>query len=118
MDGKDPLVTNDDEDSDKEDDIIKSDDNLFLIALANRDVATLEVHGLYPVARMLMFFTAIEQYDWFHNLMVYYLIIWFIISVYNEAEGSFYCHHDVPISSYPVCMEWLSYDPEDPKPGE
>ncbi|XP_014473134.1 PREDICTED: periodic tryptophan protein 1 homolog [Dinoponera quadriceps] len=81
VDGRDPLVTNDDDDSDKEDDIIKSDDNLLLIALANKDVATLEVH------------------------------------VYNEAEGSFYCHHDIPISSYPVCMEWLSYDPEDPKPG-
>lgn len=52
VDGKDPLVVNEDEDSDKEDDIIKNDDNLFLIALANKDVATLEVHGLYQIARM------------------------------------------------------------------
>lgn len=47
VDGKDLLVTNNDEDSDKEDDIIKSDDNLFLIAQTDKDVATLEVHGLY-----------------------------------------------------------------------
>ncbi|XP_011642798.1 periodic tryptophan protein 1 homolog [Pogonomyrmex barbatus] len=82
FDGKDPLVTNDeDDDSDKEDDIIKADDNLVLIGHVEGDASILEVF------------------------------------VYNESEGSFYCHHDILLPSFPLCIEWLNYDPVDPKPG-
>lgn len=48
-DGKDPFITNDDEDSDKEDDIIKPDDNLVLIGHVERDASILEVFGLYKI---------------------------------------------------------------------
>lgn len=44
-DGKDPLITNDDEDSDKEDDIIKNDDNLLLFGHVEGDACILEVFG-------------------------------------------------------------------------
>lgn len=44
--GKDPLVTNDDDDSDKEDDIIKVDDNLVLVGHIEGDASILEVFGL------------------------------------------------------------------------
>ncbi|XP_020286364.1 periodic tryptophan protein 1 homolog isoform X2 [Pseudomyrmex gracilis] len=81
-DGKDPLITNDDDDdSDKEDDIIKVDDNLVLVGHIERDASILEVF------------------------------------VYNEREGSFYCHHDILLPSVPLCLEWLNYDPADSKPG-
>lgn len=45
--GKDPFITNDDEDSEKEDDIIKADDNLVLIGHVEGDASILEVFGLY-----------------------------------------------------------------------
>ncbi|XP_024881341.1 periodic tryptophan protein 1 homolog [Temnothorax curvispinosus] len=80
-DGKDPLVTNDEEDSDKEDDIIKADDNLVLFGHVAGDASILEVF------------------------------------VYNEREGSFYCHHDILLPSFPLCIEWLNYDPTNPKPS-
>ncbi|XP_036148682.1 periodic tryptophan protein 1 homolog isoform X2 [Monomorium pharaonis] len=78
---EDPLVTNDDEDSDKDDDIIKPDDNLVLFGHVEGDASILEVF------------------------------------VYNEREGSFYCHHDILLSSFPLCIEWLNYDPTNPKPS-
>ncbi|KAL6431130.1 hypothetical protein ACFW04_007098 [Cataglyphis niger] len=79
--GKDPFITNDDEDSEKEDDIIKADDNLVLIGHVEGDASILEVF------------------------------------VYNEREGSFYCHHDILLPSFPLCIEWLNYDSADTKPG-
>ncbi|EZA55869.1 hypothetical protein DMN91_010728 [Ooceraea biroi] len=79
--GKDPFITNSEADSDDEDDIIKSDDNLLLFGHVEEDASTLEVF------------------------------------VYNEREGSFYCHHDILLSSIPMCVEWLNYDTSDPKPG-
>ena len=80
-DGKDPLVTRDDDDSEKEDDTIKDDDNLVLVGHVEGDSSILEVF------------------------------------VYNEAEGSFYCHHDILLPSFPLCVEWLNYDPADSKPS-
>ncbi|XP_011869774.1 PREDICTED: periodic tryptophan protein 1 homolog [Vollenhovia emeryi] len=79
--GKDPLITNDEEDSDKEDDIIKADDNLVLFGHVEGDASILEVF------------------------------------VYNDREGSFYCHHDILLPSFPLCIEWLDYDPTSPKPS-
>lgn len=82
-DGKDPLIKSEetDDDSEKEDDIIKSDDNLVLIGHVDGDASILEIF------------------------------------VYNEAEGSFYCHHDILLPSFPLCIEWLSFDPSDPMPA-
>ncbi|XP_043499562.1 periodic tryptophan protein 1 homolog [Polistes fuscatus] len=82
-DGKDPLIKSEetDDDSEKEDDIIKSDDNLVLIGHVDGDASILEIF------------------------------------VYNEAEGSFYCHHDILLPSFPLCIEWLSFDPSDAMPA-
>lgn len=80
--GRDPLVTkDDDEDSEKEDDGIKSTDNLVLVGHVDGDASILEVY------------------------------------VHNEAEDSFYCHHDILLPSFPLCIEWLNYDPIESKPS-
>lgn len=37
--------------------------------------------------------------------------------MYNEIENSFYVHHDFLLPSYPLCIEWMNYDPETKESG-
>lgn len=62
------------ESDEKEDLIIKSDDNLFVVGKMEEDCSCLEVY------------------------------------VYNESEDNLYVHHDIVLESFPLCLEWLSFD--------
>ena len=39
------------------------------------------------------------------------------VYVYNDVEDALYVHHDILLQSFPLTLEWLSYDPENDKKG-
>lgn len=59
----------------REDLVIKKDDNMFVVGKMEEDCSCLEVY------------------------------------IYNESEDNLYVHHDIVLESFPLCLEWLSYDP-------
>lgn len=42
-----------------------------------------------------------------------------VFAVYSENDNHNYCHHEVLLSAFPLALEWLDFDPEQPdKKGE
>lgn len=39
------------------------------------------------------------------------------VYVYNDVEDAFYVHHDLVLPSFPLALEWLSFNPETDKKG-
>lgn len=40
-----------------------------------------------------------------------------IFSVYNDVEDALYVHHDILLPSFPLALEWLSYEPGEETKG-
>lgn len=39
--------------------------------------------------------------------------------MYSETDNHNYCHHEILLSAFPLALEWLDFDPEQPdKKGE
>lgn len=37
-----------------------------------------------------------------------------LFAVYNEEDDHSYSHHEVLLAAFPLALEWLDYDPEQP----
>lgn len=33
------------------------------------------------------------------------------VNIYEEADDNLYTHHDVMLPSFPLCLEWINYEP-------
>ncbi len=93
----DPYLENpdlDDDQSDIEDMIIKPTDNLALVGHVEGNAAILEVYG----KRVILQFTPAS-------------LTFVSIPVYNDVEDALYIHHDILLPSFPMCLEWLNFEP-------
>ena len=37
-----------------------------------------------------------------------------IVSVYSEGEDHAFSHHEILLTAFPLALEWLDFDPEQP----
>lgn len=37
------------------------------------------------------------------------------VYIHNEEEGSLYCHHDLFLPAFPLCIEWMDFEPGQPQ---
>lgn len=109
---EDPYVMDpnfEDDASDIEDFVIKPTDNLLLAGHVEGDASTLEVYGKASKKPLSVQFFGLKIAVW----NAFYFLVFV---VYNDVEDALYVHHDILLPSFPLALEWLSYEPgEDTK---
>jgi len=93
----------DDLDSDEEPDefMIKPDDNLIVCGHVDGDVCMLEVYG----SKITLSLNLNEIYT-FNQVFI------LCTAVFNNDKGEFFIHNDMFLPSYPICLEWLDFNPK------
>ena len=86
------------DEEEREDFNIRSTDNLILAGHVEGDSSSLEVR--INELKLVINETGLSQ-----------------VYVYNDVEDALYVHHDILLPSFPLALEWLSFDPESDKGG-
>ena len=93
------------ESSEEEEDFkIYPTDNLVCVGKADQDYSSVEVHGTPPLHRDC-------SCGWSNPAPPCPPPP----SVYSEKEDHSYCHHEVLLSAFPLTLEWMDFDPDEPK---
>ena len=83
------------EENDEEDFKILSSENLLIVGRADDEFSSVEIHGKYTyILRVPTPPTG--------NI------------VFSDGDFHCYCHHEILLTSFPLALEWMDFDPGEP----